>query len=138
MLGERPEIIVCKDMEELARKAAGALVGIAEKSIEDAGAFRVALTGGKTPKPLYRLLASDEFKERVRGGAAEVFWGDERAVGPDDPESNFRMALELLLGDLNVPREKIHRIEGEKGPVAASLYEKEIRRVFKLSGDWKL
>jgi len=72
------EIIICGDVDELNRKAAEQFIGLACNAIEQSGRFAVALSGGSTPKALYSLLASPDYRERVDWSRVHLFWGDER------------------------------------------------------------
>src|SRR5208282_5261971 len=72
------------------------------------GSFRVSLSGGSTPKALYGLLASDEFRGRFPWRRVSWYWGDERFVPHDHPESNYRMAREAMLTKAQVSPENIH------------------------------
>jgi 6-phosphogluconolactonase len=96
----------------------------------------IALAGGSTPRALYRLLADPAapFRARVDWQAVHFFWGDERHVPPDHPDSNFRMACEAMLDHLQVPAAHVHRIAGEEPDAAraARLYERELIEVFGL------
>ena len=126
-----PEIIVCPDAQALARLGAEQFVLGAAEAISRARRFAVALSGGSTPAALYRLLASPGFRERVDWSRVNFFWGDERCVPPDHPDSNFRMTRETLLDAIQVPSENIHRIAGELDPAtAAAAYEAELQRFF--------
>jgi 6-phosphogluconolactonase len=130
------ETIVCRDVPELSRRGAEAFIGLAQKSVKMSGRFTVALSGGSTPKGLYSLLASPGYKERVPWNSVYLFWGDERCVPPDHPESNFRMVQESLLSKVDIPRENIHRMAGEKEPEkAAAEYEETLRSFFQVSTD---
>ncbi len=83
----------------------------------------VALSGGSTPKGLFGLLSESPYRERVQWHDITFYWGDERCVPPDHPDSNYRMASEALLS--KVPAKAIHRIQGETDPKqAAEAYEK--------------
>ena len=114
-----PEVRIFQDLEFLSRAAAQLFFDQAEQSIRDRGRFLVALTGGSTPVRLFQLLAEDK-SEKIDWNKTHTFWGDERCVPPDDPESNYRMARELLLRHVNIPDANVHRIQGELGPVKAS------------------
>ncbi len=96
----------------------------------------IALAGGSTPRALYRLLAdpSAPFRARIDWQAVHFFWGDERHVPPDHPDSNFRMAREAMLDHVQVPAAHVHRIAGEEPDAAraARLYERELIEVFGL------
>jgi len=130
----KPEIIICQNLSELNRKAAEEFVGLGGAANARRGRFTVALSGGSTPKALYTLLASAEYRNRLDWSRVHLFWGDERCVPPDHPESNFRMVQESLLSKVETPPENIHRMAGEKNPQAAAAeYENELRRVFSSS-----
>jgi 6-phosphogluconolactonase len=125
------EVIVCRDIVELSRQSAERFSRLALQSVEAAGRMTVALSGGSTPKHLYLLLASPDYQNRIPWGNVHVFWGDERCVPPDHPESNFRMAQEALLSRIQIPAENIHRMRGEGEPQAAAAeYEKELQKFF--------
>src|SRR5204863_8511797 len=118
-----------------ARKAAEEWIRIGGEAIDRSGRFAVALSGGNTPRSLYAELAGAEFRERIFWGRVHFFWGDERAVAADHPDSNYRMAHEALLAKIPVPRENVHRIETERGPKgAAAAYEIVLRDFFALGG----
>jgi len=95
------------------------------------GPFRVSLSGGSTPKTLYGLLASDEFRDRFPWQRVSWYWGDERFVPYDHPESNFRMAREAMLAKAPVPRENIHPIPTDGTPEdAARRYERTLQQTY--------
>ncbi|MGE5217029.1 MAG: 6-phosphogluconolactonase [Chloroflexota bacterium] len=129
----KPEIIICRDVDELNRNAAAQWIESANGAIARAGRFAVALSGGSTPKALYSLLASPAYRDRIDWSRSHLFWGDERCVPPDHPESNFRMVREALLAKIQIPGQNIHRMAGEKEPSeAAADYEGELRNFFAL------
>ena len=129
----KPQIIICRDVDELNRDAAAQFIASANAAIVRSGRFTVALSGGSTPKALYALLASPAYRDRIDWSRAHLFWGDERCVPPDHPESNFRMVREALLSKIQIPGENIHRMAGEKEPnEAAADYESELRNFFAL------
>jgi 6-phosphogluconolactonase len=109
------EIKIFDTMAELFRAAA-------ERFVEQARAS-VALSGGSTPKALFDLLAQSPYRDRVDWKSLGIYWGDERCVPPDDPESNYGMAKQHLLD--KVPAERVFRMKGEIDPQqAAGEYEK--------------
>jgi 6-phosphogluconolactonase len=123
------------DAEELAREGAGIFIARVQEALREKGTCTVALAGGATPRGLYSLLAGDEsFRARVRWGKIDFFWGDERQVPPDHPESNFRMANEMLLSKVPVPADHVHRIRGEEPDAgkAAGEYEGALQNFFRL------
>jgi 6-phosphogluconolactonase len=93
--------------------------------------FRVALSGGSTPKTLYGLLASDEFRGRFPWQHVSWYWGDERFVPHDHPESNYRMTREAMLAKAPVPPENIHPIPTDGTPDDAALrYERSLQEAY--------
>jgi 6-phosphogluconolactonase len=130
------EIKIVPDAVTLARVAADEFHRAAEAAVQERGRFSVALSGGNTPRSVYSLLAS-EHKE-LPWNRIHVFFGDERHVPPDDPDSNFRMASESLLSRVPIPETNVHRIHAElDAEVAAAGYEQELVDFFDLRNhDW--
>jgi len=127
----RPEIKVYPDEQALAQAAAGQIVTLANLAIADHGRFALALAGGSTPRTLYTLLAAPEFASRVPWSHVHCFWGDERCVPADHPDSNYRLARESLLDHVPLPAANVHRIPSEQPPEqAAALYEQTLRTFF--------
>jgi 6-phosphogluconolactonase len=125
------------DAASLARRAAHYFVEMAGEAAEARGRVRIAVSGGSTPKAAFQLLGdpSQPWRNRMPWDKLDLYWVDERCVGPDDPESNYRMTREALLDHVPLKPEQIHRIEGELEPeVAASRYESELRNSFRLEG----
>jgi 6-phosphogluconolactonase len=92
------------------------------------GEFRVSLSGGSTPKALYALLASDQFRERFPWRRVSWYWGDERFVPYDHPESNYRMTREAMLSKAPVPPENVHPVPADGTPDEAALrYERTLQ-----------
>jgi 6-phosphogluconolactonase len=95
------------------------------------GVFRVSLSGGSTPKTLYGLLASDEFRGRFPWQRVAWYWGDERFVPYDHPESNYRMTREAMLSRAPVPPENIHPVPADGTPdEAAARYEQTLQATY--------
>jgi 6-phosphogluconolactonase len=124
------------DPDILTLRAAELLARIAIDAVAARGVAHIALSGGSTPRPLFKLLASPEWKERVPWAHTHIWWVDERCVPPDDPNSNYGVAFALLLQHL--PVVITHRIRGEELPwEAAYLYEGELAAGFGLwAGAW--
>ncbi|MGH6930762.1 MAG: 6-phosphogluconolactonase [Dongiaceae bacterium] len=94
-------------------------------------AFRVSLSGGSTPKILYALLASNEFRGRFPWTRVSWYWGDERFVPYDHPESNYRMTREAMLSKAPVPPENIHPMPADGPPEkAASRYQRTLQAAY--------
>jgi 6-phosphogluconolactonase len=128
---ESQRVRIFDDAEGVAKAAANCFVELARKATNERGRFAVALSGGSTPKRAFELLASDDYKQQVDWSKVHIFFGDERAVPPDDAESNYRMASEALLSRVGIPAKNIHRINGVGDAVAnARLYEDELRTFF--------
>ena len=108
-----------------ASDAANFILGQAHKAVAERKEFRIALSGGNTPRPIYERLAvtgRDLAWESIR-----ITFGDERCVPPDDPQSNFRMAREALFIPAAIPEKSIMRIRGEIDPkIAAQEYENQL------------
>jgi 6-phosphogluconolactonase len=120
---------VYPDPPALANAAADFITTLAAESITAQGAFSIALSGGSTPRALYRLLA--ERAVQINWSRWHCFWGDERCVPPDHEDSCYRMARETLLDHVPVPAAQIHRIPGELAPTdAARSYEQILRQYF--------
>jgi len=109
---------------------------VAETAVRERGRFSVALSGGNTPRTVYSLLANEH--KQLPWDRIHIFFGDERHVPPDDPESNFRMASESLLSKVPIPQNNVHRIRAELDAEAAAMqYEQELREFFHLMDhDW--
>jgi 6-phosphogluconolactonase len=119
---------ILPDPPALARHVAAWMVAAAR---EANGPFRVSLSGGSTPKTLYELLASPEFKDRFPWRNVSWFWGDERFVPYDDPESNYRMVREAMLAKAPVPRENIHPVPVDGSPEdAVRRYERTLQEAY--------
>jgi 6-phosphogluconolactonase len=131
------ELHVFETTDRLFHAAAAKLVEEARSAIAARSRFTVALAGGSTPQTLYELLAVEPYRSQVAWSKVEWFWGDERAVGPDDPESNFRMARQALLSKVEADASKVHRLCGEAVPLAtaAEEYQRELARVFGVPTD---
>ena len=119
---------VAADSEALARDAATVFTTAAVDAVRDRGLFTVVLAGGSTPRGLYSLLAGDPgFQSKIPWTRIQFFWGDERPVPPDHPESNYRLAHETMLSRVGVPAEHIHRIRAEDTASAADAYEETLK-----------
>jgi 6-phosphogluconolactonase len=144
------EIWILQDAGALAECAAAEFAKIAAEAVAKRGVCAVALAGGSTPRALYERLAT--WNARARGARAAssraaspapripwrsllLFWGDERAVRPDSPHSNYRMASEALLSKVPIARGSVHRVIGELGAKdAAIVYDATIRAVLGANG----
>ena len=115
----------------VAEEAADRIVAAARNAIRRRGRCLLALSGGSTPRLVYPLLASSPRVDAVDWSRVDFFWGDERAVGPDHPESNYGLARSLLLDHLPGLRQAaVHRMPADAPDreIASAGYEAEIRR----------
>ncbi len=88
--------------------------------------FDIALSGGNSPKGLFKKM-SKKYRDLIPWDRIHFWWGDERCVSPHDAESNYRMTVDYLLSKINIPKENIHRIKGERNPdEEAKRYSEEI------------
>ena len=122
-----PEIWIGEDVEALAREGARRIAEAARRSITARGRFVLALAGGTTPRKLYKILAT---AEGIDWRHVEIFFGDERMVELDHPDSNYRMARETLLDQVPIPPAQVHAVPTHL-PVeeAAAAYEATLRQV---------
>jgi 6-phosphogluconolactonase len=119
---------VSPDPEQMALRAAG---WFAERIAATTDIFRVALSGGSTPRRLYQQLASAEYRDRIEWRRVAFFWGDERFVPHTDPRSNYRMVRETLLARAPVLIDHIHPIITEGDPAsAAHRYEALLKTIY--------
>ena len=134
------EVRILSDGAAIAKRAAQQFVQSANAAVKDKGSFTVSLAGGSTPKALYGLLANDSaLRAQLPWDKMHVFFGDERHVPPDHPDSNFRMATEAMLSKAPLKPEQVHRIKGEypDAEKAALEYQQELRSYFRLGdGQW--
>jgi 6-phosphogluconolactonase len=108
-----------------------------ERAVATRGVARVAISGGSTPKAIFALLADPNgpFLATVPWDKLQLYWVDERCVGPDDPESNYGVCRDLLLSKVPLPSENVFRMEGELDPEeGAARYESVLRNSMKLEG----
>lgn len=119
------------DTTELLSELAAFFVKSAREAIATHGAFNVALSGGSSPKKLYELLASEEFRQQVSWGKVYFFFGDERYVPADDPESNALMAKKAILAPINIPDAQVYPVNTTLAPQqAAEEYAQRINTHF--------
>lgn len=130
-----PEIRIMTDSQELAYEAAELFVWLGEQAMASNVRFRVALSGGTTPKGLYAALAGPAFSTKLAWPRVDFYFGDERCVPPDHPDSNFCMANETLFRPLTIQPAQVFRMLGEDNrPARAALqYEELLRKRFSAS-----
>ncbi len=123
--------------DAMALASAHLLASRVEQAAAKRGVARVAISGGSTPKAIFKLLAdpAGPFLAAVPWDKLQLYWVDERCVGPDDPESNYGVCRDLLLSKVPIPAANVFRMEGELDPEeAAARYESTLRNTMKLEG----
>jgi 6-phosphogluconolactonase len=125
------QVTIVDDAGQLAATGALRITTAIEAAIAARDTANVCLTGGRTPTPLYESLADERqpWRGRIDWSRVHIFWGDERQVPPDHPDSNFGMAYRALLSRVPISPGQIHRIEGERPDAgdAARSYDAEVR-----------
>ena len=120
----QPIVDIAADAEAVGRRAADWLVA---RVAEAPGRIALNLSGGSTPKRLYTLLAGPPYRDRIPWQRLHLFWGDERFVPPDHPDSNFRMAREAMIDHVPIPPDQVHPIPTSPSPgEAAAAYERAL------------
>lgn len=128
---KKPRIVATQSSADLTRESAEYFLRTAAASVARAGQFRVALSGGSTPRPLHRLLAAPPYRDSIPWTQTHIFWADERLVPPDDPDSNFGNARDDLLDMLPMPVDHIHPMCSSRPPEqAAEDYENVLASCF--------
>ncbi len=132
-MSAKPEVRILDTVASLFHAAAEQFAARATEAIAGQGNFTVALSGGSTPKGLFTVLAS-EYTDKIAWDKIVFFWGDERHVPPDSPDSNYRMANEALLSKVKLDPRNVFRIpaEGKDAAAVARDYERTIQRALAL------
>jgi 6-phosphogluconolactonase len=115
------QIHLYENGEELSVAAADWIVLQIEKSLQSSDRFSFLLSGGNTPKQLYQLLSSEQYKNSIDWQKIDIFFGDERVVPFEDERNNGKMAADTLLRKVPIPEEQIHFIDTGKKPEEAAL-----------------
>ena len=107
------EVTVVRDAAAVAQAAAELFVEATAGAAAARGKALVALTGGSSAAPLFAALRSEARRPKIPWDSLELFFTDERAVGPADPLSNFGLAERELISPQRIPPERVHRLRGE-------------------------
>ncbi|MFB3880562.1 MAG: 6-phosphogluconolactonase [Armatimonadota bacterium] len=131
----RADTRIYPTLEGMSEAAAEALVALVQKTVKGADRFTIALSGGNTPRRLYRLLATT-YRVVIPWRKVHIFWSDERFVPPDHPHSNYRMAKEALLDHIPIPHDHVHPMPTLLPEIeeAAQAYEETLMSNF--PGQW--
>ena len=124
---DRRHIAIAPNKEKAVAFSIAHFLQAAKCAIAETGRFTVALSGGSTPEALYRALVQSPNAGDVDWKRVFLFWSDERCVPPNDPGSNYGMALVAGIAQLPIPKTQIFRMQGEEKPeIAAYNYEREL------------
>src|SRR6266481_337084 len=132
------QIKILPDVQALHQAAASEFSRCALDAIAARGHFSVALSGGNTPRGAYEVIAErqKDTSSQLPWDRIFIFWGDERHVPPDHPDSNYRMAREALLSRVPIPAQNVHRVRAELDAAeAAQDYERQLQIHFRLKPD---
>ncbi|MGW8256778.1 MAG: 6-phosphogluconolactonase [Thermoguttaceae bacterium] len=130
-------LVICDDSDVLARKAADLIVQAAQEAFDARGMFKLALSGGFTPQKTFALLALPDRRSAIDWSKTYIFFSDERFVPARDPRSNFRMAEEALLAQIEIPVSNVFPLSSECdcAAEAAKDYENKLLSFFAKSGE---
>ena len=133
----KPKIEIVPDAQNLARRSLELFLESAQKAISAKDSFRVAISGGNTPRRFFELLGESAEAKTLAWDKIYLFWVDERYVAPDSEQSNFKLAADTFLSRVPIARDNVFRIftEYKNINLAAKEYEKIIRVVFNLKQD---
>src|SRR2546421_913231 len=120
------------DKHTLSQHAAEYITRIANEAIGLHGHFRIALTGGTTPGEVYNLLGSEPLRSQIDWQLVHIFWGDERCVPHNSPESNFYLAQHALLDKISIPESHIHPMPADQldREAASQAYAADMQKSF--------
>lgn len=129
-------VAIYPDSNTLSHEAAQYVVRLATEAIANHGRFTIALSGGSTPKALYSLLGNEPYRSQIDWALVEIFWSDERCVPPDSSDSNYQLAQEVLLSNVPIAANQVHRMPADKPDrdAASQEYIQEMQRVFGTDG----
>lgn len=129
---DRRDLAIPGDHDATVRFCIEHIISVYKQAVADHGYFTLVLSGGSTPKELYEILCTPPYKEAINWSKVFLFWGDERPVPPNDPKSNYHMAMEAGFKHLPIPSQQILRMQAEeKIEENAIAYEKKIREILK-------
>jgi 6-phosphogluconolactonase len=127
-MNARGRVEIFPNAGAVAAALADAIIAYGQTAMADRGRFRMALSGGNTPRAAYELLAQEPRSDALPWSDVFVYFGDERCVEPNDEQSNYRMAEKAFLSALPIPPANVHRMRGEMEPAVAAAQYAEILR----------
>ena len=126
------QVVFTENYEALCEEVVQRMLKHVQARVKERGFFTLSLAGGTTPKGVYTLMSSGQYRNEFPWEKIHFFWGDERWVAPEDTQSNYHTVVETLLTRVDIPLENIHpiRTRGLKPEKAAENYEEELRAFF--------
>ncbi|MCE5339678.1 MAG: 6-phosphogluconolactonase [Planctomycetaceae bacterium] len=133
------KIVQAENLQQLSQKTLELFVDSVSQTLKKQNVFYLAISGGRTPADFYKLLGTDRRSLDLPWSRIELFWVDERCVGPDSPDSNFKLAADTFLNAVAIPKQNIHRIAGEYPDYLQTVqeYTETLQRVFKIE-EWEV
>lgn len=132
-MGTTKEVKIFSKPKKVYRAVANEIFRFTQQSQQTR--FDIVLSGGNTPKKLFRILG-DDFTASIPWNRIHFWWGDERCVPPDDENSNFKTANDSLFSKISIPKKNIHRIKGENDPEEEAIrYNHEIEENLNYRGE---
>lgn len=132
---DRRNIAIPGDEKETLLFCVEHILSAYKEAVAKTGSFTVALSGGSTPKAIFSLLTASPYASEIDWNKVHLFWSDERSVPPNDPDSNFHMAMEAGFKSVGIPPNQIHRMKAESNiEEEAKIYEKLIQHKLKNKG----
>ncbi|MGL5264355.1 MAG: 6-phosphogluconolactonase [Candidatus Rhabdochlamydia sp.] len=129
-LDESKNLIVPGDYQKTLVFCVEHFIALSKQALASHGFFAVALSGGSTPKAIFEKLCSSPYKEQINWNNIHVFFSDERALLPSDPDSNFHMAMQAGFDKMPIPKGQVYRMQAEMNIKNNALeYEKTIKKV---------
>jgi len=137
MANLKPDVRIFENLDLLSHAAAKLFIETCRQAVIERGCFLVALSGGNTPTELYKLLAQSPYREQMDWSYVHTFWGDERCVPIEDIENSYRQAKDVLLKQVAIPLDNIHRVESDLEPAeAAKNYALTLKQFASPPLDW--
>ena len=122
---------IYKNKKELSNELALWICDLINSTLKNQEFVTLAISGGETPKNLFKQLASEDFKEKINWKKIQIFWGDERVVPFEDERNNAKMAYDILIDHIHIPATQVHVMRTDIEPVfAAKEYEKILHTHF--------
>ena len=122
---------IYKNNQELSNELALWLCDVINSTLKDQEFFTLVLSGGETPKSLFKQLALADFRQKINWEKIQIFWGDERVVPSGDEHNNSKMAFDLLIDDVTYTCHNVHVMRTDIEPIfSAKEYEKILHHFF--------